>query len=144
MKDEYTEITAENADQFKGMEVEFSDFGFFHKIVIDKFNRHKGYDKAFPLETYGGDVYRHARIKNVKEVEKVCELCDTPITEDTNDCCMGRELEELERQLAEAREVIKRVEDLATGYYCQKSEYEESVEIPYWDIIFALNIKEKV
>ena len=50
----------------------------------------------------------------------------------------------LKAELAEAKEVIKRVEDLATGYYCQKSEYEESVEIPYWDIIFALNIKEKV
>ncbi len=50
---------------------------------------------------------------------------------------------ELERQLEEAREVIKKVEDLATNYYCQKSEYEDSVEIPYWDIIFALNIKEQ-
>ena len=50
---------------------------------------------------------------------------------------------ELIKELDEAREVIKRVEDLATGYYCQKSEYEQSVEIPYWDIIFALNIKEQ-
>ena len=48
-----------------------------------------------------------------------------------------------ESQLAEAREVIKKVEDLATSYYCQKSEYEDSVEIPYWDIVFALNIKEQ-
>ena len=141
MKDEYTKRTAENWKQFEGMEILVSDSlkggWVMFKLII--YNRHE----IYPFVTTGGN-YKYARIKNVKEVEKVCELCDTPITEDTNDCCMGRELEELERQLAEAREVIKRVEDLATDYYCQKSEYEESVEIPYWDIIFALNIKEKV
>ena len=57
MKDEYTEITAENADQFKGMDCEVmdNDEGVFYDAIIDK----------YILENWD-----HVRIKNVEEVEK--------------------------------------------------------------------------
>ena len=78
--------------------------------------------------------------------EELCGMCSPSCTNYQEGQVLlekDKLIQALERQLAEAREVIKKVEDLATSHYCQKNEYEDSVEIPYWDIVFALNIKEQ-
>ena len=119
MKEEYTEITAENWEQFKGMEVQFRDGEDDYDLgILENFNAFGG---TFPFETDEGDVFRYARIKNVQEVEGTCQLseCENSTLKNNLYCCNSFLQKDLHNRLeipsnltkAEAEEALKKASE---------------------------------
>ena len=81
--------------------------------------------------------------EHVKELER--QMAEEKVTHDiTFKCSVDYQnaYEDVKKQLEEASNTIKRIKNLANQYYDQRSEYEEKeVEVPYWDIINALELK---
>ena len=46
-----------------------------------------------------------------------------------------KKLNDLERQLEEAKNKLNEIESVCNGYKAMQSEYATSTEIPYWDIM---------